>query len=101
MGMRGGLVLGHVEGMRDGCTGWVQGGYRVEYVTRVGTGRAIPGTHPAARGALPVQRSGPRKALQGPGVGGTGRAGVPAAVRTPDPPSGPGRSPWALPGLGS
>ena len=50
-----------------GYTGWVY---------RVGSRRAIPGYYPAARGDLLNQRSGPRKALQGPGVGGFRRSGA-------------------------
>ena len=68
-----------------------------------GAGWAIPGTHPAARfarGECPYSEAGPRKALQGPGVGWYGCSDVRWAGRLLDPPCGPGRSPWALPGLG-
>ena len=67
------FVLAGDADVRDG---WVPG-----WVYRVGTGRAIPGTtQPSSRGAVPVQRSGPRKPCRA-GVGGTGAAGALPGVR--------------------
>ena len=77
-----GRVLGWVWGP-GGCTG-------------VGnTGVYYPATQHAARGA--TQRSGPRKPLQGAGVGGVADVPGTAAGRLLRPPYGPGRSLQALP----
>ena len=59
-------------------------------------GGVIPGTQPAARGEVQVQRSGPRRLLQGAGVGGTWSSDVPA-VTHPTTPCGRARfAGWAL-----
>ena len=64
--------------------------------TRVGIlvvpGRAIPGYYPATlleEDPVAGQRSGPRRALQGPGVGGPAGPDVPAAGTASDHPAGP------------
>ena len=57
-------------GPREGVHGWGMGGWV--------QGRGIPGTHPAARGEVPEPAERARKALQGPGVVGSGSSDVPA-----------------------
>ena len=57
-----------VGGATRAVPGWVLPGYG----TWVGTGRGNTGTQHGARKEVPRQRSGPRKGLQGPGVGGLG-----------------------------
>ena len=72
-------VTGGVRGMVPGWgmgTGWVAGGGNT-------------GTQPAARGGVQNQRSGPRKPLQGAGVGGFCSPGA----RSCTTPAGPGRCP--------
>ena len=79
---------------------WYRGGY-----TRVGTGRAIPGTqpaHPAARGASPDSEAGPGRALQGPWSGWSAGPGITGDGGGQNPPCGPGRyrpavPPWFCP----
>ena len=74
---------------QGGCTGWVW--YRGRVYGWV-AGWAIPGTYPPSwllEEGSPVQRSGPRKALQGPGVGGTGLDGRTGGGDGNDHPAGP------------
>ena len=75
--------------------GWVPGGYTGVYqggYTRVGTGEGYTGTQLAAARRVLNQRSGPRKPLQGAGVGGFRARGLRWAGRLPGTtPAGPGR----------
>ena len=76
-------------GVPGGYTGWVQGGY-----SRVGTGEGYTGYPACCSGRGISQRSGPRKPLQGAGVGGDIRAGWAGPGTTT---AWPGRSLQALP----
>ena len=65
--------------------GWVRAGCTTGVWYWVGTGGVlyrVP-SH-TARGEVPRQRSGPRKPLQGAGVGGLGSSDVPAAGTAPE-----------------
>ena len=75
--------------------GVVQGGYTGGVWGRVGTGEGYTGTPSTLESGGQSQRSGPRKGLQGPGVGGDCLQRPPGQVPTP---AGPGRSP-AVPSL--
>ena len=91
------LVVGQSEVVyQGGCTrvGMGPGGYRG------GLYRVLPTQPPCCSRSKPDSEAGPRKALQGPGVGWSGAADVRWAGRLQNPPYGPGRSLWALPGSG-